>query len=64
MAAPGLSANPLGTTRNPLTAKPEASFARKIIVGRTMHHANRPTVVPGDPLPGRLTRSQACGGGR
>ena len=28
------------------------------MVGRTMHHANHPTVVTGDPLPGRLTSSR------
>jgi hypothetical protein len=33
--------------------RPQAST-----VGRTMHHANRITLVPGDPLPGRLTSSR------
>ena len=28
-------------------------------VGRTMHHANHPTTVPGQPLPGRLTSSRS-----
>lgn len=27
-------------------------------VGRTMHHANHPAIVTGDPLPGRLTSSR------
>jgi hypothetical protein len=26
------------------------------LVGRTLHHANRPALIPGDPLPGLRTR--------
>jgi hypothetical protein len=34
------------------------------IVDRTLHHANRLTIVPGNPLPVRLPRSMGLGGAR
>jgi hypothetical protein len=33
-------------------------FACKIKLGRTLHHANRPIILTGDPLPGRLASSR------
>ncbi len=33
-------------------------LAGQMVVGRTLHHANRPTVIPGDPIAGRLTISR------
>jgi hypothetical protein len=31
---------------------------KNLLVGRTLHHANRPATAHGDPLPGHLTSSR------
>ena len=43
----------------PVYRIPPDTFAHRAkFVGRTMHHANHPTVIPGNPLPGRLASSR------
>jgi hypothetical protein len=34
-------------------------FAGQQVVGRTLHHANHPAIVTGNPLPGHLSSSRA-----